>query len=375
MRPGICQSRFIFVPGCNKRRFCTFLYHLLLTMARLTSFSRLLIAGAIGVGAFFLISKFMPQIKSAVGAKSDTTTTATSPAPANDGTESAPTSGGTSAPQATTAPSASRQPFNFTPLPPVNGKMRGVVELGATGFNSFIVRMDGQKNWKLEKAEFGTSLVHENMASETDIRDGLKQYINKMVEYGVGGRDIHFVVSSGAMKEEVTSRIISVLKTMNYYVNTVTPEREAQLGFLSAMPRGYESKAFVADIGSGNTKMSWMEGGKLKGVESHGSKYYQNNLSDDAVARDIKTKAAQLPSFARNTCFIIGGVPFELAKKIRNGKERYTVLNAPGEYQMDGAKQKAGLNIYKALADATGCRQFIFDWDANFTIGFLLEMK
>ena len=73
-------------------------------------------------------------------------------------------------------------------------------------------------------------------------------------------------------------------------------------------------------------------------------------------------------------CFIVGGVPFELADQTRQGEERYTVLKAPADYKSDKAKTKAGINIYKALADATGCDTFVFDWDANFTIGFLLGL-
>jgi hypothetical protein len=76
----------------------------------------------------------------------------------------------------------------------------------------------------------------------------------------------------------------------------------------------------------------------------------------------------------RKTCFIIGGAPFSMAKQVRNGKERYTILKAPKDYKMDDAKGKAGVNIYKAIKDATGCEQFVFDWDANFTIGFLLNL-
>jgi hypothetical protein len=63
-----------------------------------------------------------------------------------------------------------------------------------------------------------------------------------------------------------------------------------------------------------------------------------------------------------------------MAKEVRNGKERYTVLNAPQAYKLENAKSKAGINIYKAIADATGTTQFVFDWDANFTIGFLLGL-
>lgn len=273
------------------------------------------------------------------------------------------------------ATSGPRSAFTFTAPEPQNGKLKGVVELGASGFNSFIVRVDDQKHWKLEKAEFGNSLVMENMATDTDIREGLKSYIGKMLDFGVGGRDIQFVVSSGAVKSEGTQKIVRALKSLNYVVNTVTPEQEGSLGLRAVLPNEFYSNSFVVDIGSGNTKISWKEGGSTKALETYGAKYYQNSTSDETVASEVQAKAKQVPSNHRKTCFIIGGVPFELAKSVRKGKERYTVLDAPSAYKLDNAKSKAGLNIYKAIADATDCDQFVFDWDANFTIGYLLTLK
>jgi hypothetical protein len=274
----------------------------------------------------------------------------------------------------TSTAAGSTQPFAYEAPTPVNGKLKGVVELGASGFNSFIVRIDKDRNWKLEKAEFGNSLVLENMASDDDVRKGLKAYIGQMLDFGVAGRDIHFVVSSGAIKAENTGKIIKALKSLNYVVNTVTPEKEGILGLRSVLPPSYADKAFVTDIGSGNTKISWMSGGTPKSVETFGAKYFQNGTADDVVATQVKEKAQQVPAGLRQTCFIIGGVPFELAKQVRNGKERYTVLKAADAYQLDNAKSKAGLNIYKAIAEGTGCQQFVFDWDANFTIGYLLSL-
>ena len=271
--------------------------------------------------------------------------------------------------------SQSRPAFTYTPPAPSSGKLRGVVELGASGFNSFIVKVDDQKNWKLEKAEFGNSLVMENMASDNDIRAGLKSYIGKMLDYGVGGRDIQFVVSSGAIKAEGTQKIISALKSLNYVVNTVTPEQEGSLGLRAVLPADYYNNAFVVDIGSGNTKISWKENGSTKSLETYGAKYFEKGTSDETVATEVSAKAKQIPADHRKTCFIIGGVPFELAKAVRKDKERYTVLDAPSAYKLENAKSKAGLNIYKAVADATGCNQFVFDWDANFTIGYLLTLK
>ncbi len=264
--------------------------------------------------------------------------------------------------------------FNYTPPAPENGKLKGVVELGASGFNSFIIRVDPQKNWKLEKSEFGNSLVLENMASDDDVLAGLKRYIGGMLDYGVSGRDIHFVVSSGAAKAENTQKIKRALQKLDYQVNQVNAEQEGTLGLKSVLPKEFEENAFVVDIGSGNTKISWKENGQIKSVETYGSKYFQDNVDDQKVYNEVKEKANQIPSDHRKTSFIIGGVPFEMAKAVRQGKERYTVLNAPDQYNLDNAKSKAGVNIYKAIKDATGTDQFVFDWDANFTIGFLLDL-
>ena len=332
-------------------------------MQRLTLAGRLIITAVIIAALYFGIRYF-------TGGKlgSDQPAATTTESPSIPGSAAAGTDGNNAATAAT--PTA----FTYQAPQPVNGKLKGVVELGASGFNSFIVRIDEQKNWKLEKAEFGNSLVIENMASDADVRTGLKSYIGKMLDYGVAGRDIHFVVSSGAVKAANTAKIIKALKSLNYVVNTVTPEKEGFLALRAALPREYAGKAYVMDIGSGNTKISWMVNGEPKSVETFGAKYFQSGTDDATVAANVKDKANQVPAEARATCFIIGGVPFELAKQVRKGEERYTVLNAPDAYQLDNAKSKAGLNIYRATAEATGTKQFVFDWDANFTIGYLLSL-
>ncbi len=275
---------------------------------------------------------------------------------------------------AKTAPNVASAPkFSYVPAAPVGGKLKGVVELGASGFNSFIVRIDPQRNWKLEKAEFGNSLVLENMATDDDIRRGLKAYIARMLDYGVSGRDIHFVVSSGAATAAGTKPIVESLKALGYVVHLVTPEQEGALGLRAAVPAAYADKAFLVDMGSANTKIAWQAQGKPVVVSSYGSKYYQQALPDSKVAADIAEKASLVPTAQRKTCFIIGGVPFELAKLARQGQEQFTVLKAPADYaQLEGAKLKAGATIYRALAEATGCQQFVFGWDTNFTIGYLL---
>ena len=364
-------------------------------MNRLTTAGRLMITAVVLALIYFglkfgagidLIDKFKG------GAKTEQTDTASPTLPAGDQSATSDEStasseastdeaSGTASPASAGSSQASsqggaRSAFNFQAPEPQGGKLKGVVELGASGFNSFIVRIDDQKRWKLEKAEFGNSLVLENMATDLDIRAGLKQYIGNMLNNGVNGREIQFVVSSGAMKAETTQKIIKNLKALNYVVNTVTAEQEGRLALRAVLPAEFDDNSFVVDIGSGNTKVSWKNGADVSAFETYGAKYFQNENDNDAkVYEAVKGKAKQIPADHRRTCFIIGGIPFELAKQVRVGKERYTVLKLPADYVGENAKQKAGLNIYKGIADATGTQQFVFDWDANFTIGYLLSLK
>lgn len=335
-------------------------------MSRLTPFSKLLLAVLIGGGIFYGLRQFLPKTDEK---KADATEQST-----QTGSSTTQNGGSTSDNATKSTPSVSRQTFDYSAPVPSGGVLKGVVELGATGFNSFVVRVDAAKNWKLEKAEFGNSLVYESMSSDDDIRIGLKKYINSMLENGVNGKQIHFVVSSGALKSDATQKIIKGLQALGYFVNTVTPEQEGKLGLKCVLPKAFESNSFVVDIGSGNTKISWIEGGAIKSFEAAGSKYFQLGTSDEAVAAELKKQSAKVPASKRQNCFIIGGVPFDLAKTHRNGKERFTILNPPSDYKGENAKVKAGLNIYKSIADETGCNKFIFDWDSNFTIGFLLGL-
>ena len=196
-----------------------------------------------------------------------------------------------------------------------------------------------------------------------------------MFEKGVSKTDMHFVISSGAQKEPKTAVISNELKKMGYVVNLVTAEQEGKFAFKATVPPSFQDNSFLVDIGSGNTKISWQEGGNLKSIEAPGAKYYEKGMTNDDVYAQVKSKAASIPEGKRNVCFILGGVPFTLAKQNRNDEERFTVLNPPGGYTAKDKKMEAGLNIYKAISDATKCDTFVFDWDSNFTIGFLLSLK
>ena len=277
----------------------------------------------------------------------------------------------------TTKPSTTGElrSFNYQPEKPVNGELKGIVEVGATGFNSFVINMDKEKRWEIKSKDFGKSLVYEGLATTDDIRYGLKNYIADIFEKGVKSKNVHFVISSGAQKEPKTAIISSELKKMGFVVNLVTAEQEGKLALKCVLPPSYKNSAFVTDIGSGNTKISWIDGNNIKALEAPGAKYFEKDVKDEAVYADVKAKAMQIPAANKEVCFILGGVPFELANQHRQGEERYTVLKLPADYTAEKPKMKSGLNIYKAIADATGCDTFVFDWDANFSIGFLLGLN
>ncbi|MBD0288897.1 MAG: hypothetical protein ICV79_26245 [Flavisolibacter sp.] len=265
--------------------------------------------------------------------------------------------------------------FEYTPEKPVNGVLKGVVEVGATGFNSFVINMDKEKRWEIVSKDFGESLAYEGLATTDDIRAGLKKYLASMFDKGVTSKNMHFVISSGAQKEPKTTLIANELKKMGYVVNLVTPEQEGKYALQATIPPSFRDNSFLVDIGSGNTKISWGEGSSLRSLEAPGAKYYEKERSDEVVYNEVKQTASKIPEGKRNVCFILGGVPYTLAKQHRNGEERYTVLNAPNTYKASDKKMAAGLNILKAIEDATKCDTFVFDWNANFTIGFLLNLR
>jgi hypothetical protein len=281
---------------------------------------------------------------------------------------------GTTAPAKTEATTEQRA-FNYIPEKPENGTLRGVVEVGATGFNSFVINMDAQKRWEIVSKDFGESLAYEGLATIDDIRIGLKKYLSAMFDKGVSNNNMHFVISSGAQKEPKTATISNELKKMGYVVNNVTADQEAKFAFRATVPPSFADNSFLVDIGSGNTKISWEEGGSLKALELPGAKYYEKGKADNSVYDEVKNKATTIPQSKRNVGFILGGVPFTLAKQHRKGEERYTVLKVPQDYKAADKKMGAGLNIYKGLTDATQTDTFVFDWDANFTIGFLLSLR
>ncbi len=264
--------------------------------------------------------------------------------------------------------------FRYVPPVPVNGKLKGVVELGSYGFNSFIINVDEQRNWELKNAEFGMNTIY-NTDDVKNIVSVLKEYISHMESFGILNQEIHFIVSSGAIKEPKVQNLIRIIKDTGYIVNIATPEQEAQYAFRSILPNAFRRHAFVVDIGSGNTKIAWETGKEIYTLETVGARYLQRGITDEKAEQDVVLQASQVPEEYREVCFIIGGVPYEMAKPHRKNKERYTVLRRPSDYYFGDERKDSGVNIYKAIRETTGCERFVFDWSGNFAIGFLLSLN
>lgn len=270
--------------------------------------------------------------------------------------------------------------FNFIPNEPIKGELMGVVELGGSGFNNFIIEIDDDLNWKMKRKEYGASLIVEGTTNSETVNTKLKEYIKNIEAFGVNPNNIHFVVSSGAVKEKIAETIIKELKNIGYVVNIVTAEEEGILALKSVLPQNFSNQSFVIDIGSGNTKITYCQKDAIISQESYGSKYYKKNIEDLVVFEDVKKAASNVPSQKTNNCFIIGGVPYKLAKFIRKSKNRYTKLSTNiKDYnpliEKGDKKIISGLNIFNAIIEATHTKNVIFDWDANFTIGFLIDVK
>ncbi|RNI22683.1 hypothetical protein [Rufibacter latericius] len=328
----------------------------------------------IGVLGYFAIS---PRLSDGDDDKAPITSSPTMPGSNRtaDNTGTVPSTSTATNTDASAGTTEGSREFNYTPEKPENGTLRGVVEVGATGFNSFVINMDRQKRWEIVSKDFGESLAYEGLATTEDIRAGLKKYLSAMFDKGVAKNNMHFVISSGAQKEPKTTTISNELKKMGYVVNNVTAEQEGKFGFNATVPPAFADNSFLVDIGSGNTKISWQDNGRLQSLELPGAKYYEKGTADEQVYNQVKAAVARIPENKRNVGFILGGVPFTLAKQNRNGEERYTVLQAPQAYKASDKKMASGLNIYKGIVDATGTDTFVFDWDANFTIGFLLNLN
>ncbi|WP_424964287.1 hypothetical protein [Ekhidna sp.] len=272
-------------------------------------------------------------------------------------------------------PVLEKRSFDYQPRVPENGELNAVIELGSLGLNYFIVEIDSDGCWRLERSSFGRSNFIYGVNTNTEIIANIKAFKSEIVNYGVNPQNIHLIASSSVVKSEDIPALNSQLTNVSLKIESINASDEARYALLATVPKEFVEESFIVDIGSGNTKLAWVEGEDTLSVEIHGSKYFLSEVQDTTVFREVRDALLQVPEKNRNLCFMLGGMIFEFVKgEIEGSDDRYFVLDPPNEYPIDNEKLKAANVIYNALY-LEPTFSYIFDRDSNFSIGYLVSQK
>lgn len=273
------------------------------------------------------------------------------------------------------SPPSKEKTFDYQPQVPVNGELNAVIELGSLGLNYFIINIDKAGRWKLVKSEYGRSNIIYGASTSGEILSKITDFKSAIIKFGVDKKNIHAVASSSFVKADDISLLRDKLKQKDISLKTVNSELEARLAMIATIPREFIKESYLVDIGSGNTKLSWISNNDTLTSETHGSKYFLNNIQDTTVFREVRDAVLDIPNKNRNLCFILGGAVYELIKdEIDEKKSRYYVLKPPSAYPNDNEKLNAGNVIYRAIYSEP-TYSYIFDSQSNFSIGYLVSMK
>lgn len=265
--------------------------------------------------------------------------------------------------------------FNYEPQKPINGKLNAVIEIGALGLNYFIINIDSHGRWELKKAQYGRSNLIYGVNTTSEITAKINEFKREIINFGVRARDIHLLASSSVVKIDQVSNLNEELKNINLQIKSINADLEAQYALMATIPKEFIEESFLVDIGSGNTKISWIQNRDTLSIEIHGSKYFLSDVQDTTVFREVRDAILEVPSQNRNLCFVLGGMIYEFVKdEISQSDKRYFILNSPDAYPLDNEKLKAAYVIYNALY-LEPTYSYIFDSESNFSIGYLISLK
>lgn len=265
--------------------------------------------------------------------------------------------------------------FDYQPRTPENGELNAVIELGSLGLNYFIIEIDSDGCWKLERSAFGRSNFIYGVNTDAEIIANIQRFKQEIMDYGVKPEDIHLIASSSVVKSEDIPSLNSQLVETSLKIKSISASDEARFALLATVPKEFIEESFIVDIGSGNTKLAWVEKEDTLSVEIHGSKYFLSDAQDTTVFREVRNALLQVPEKNRNLCFMLGGMIYEFIRgDVEVSDNRYFVLNPPSEYPIDNEKLKAANVIYNALY-LEPTFSYIFDRDSNFSIGYLVSQK
>ncbi|NQZ77795.1 MAG: hypothetical protein HRT61_17070, partial [Ekhidna sp.] len=83
------------------------------------------------------------------------------------------------------APIVEKRVFDYQPAKPINGQLNAVIELGALGLNYFIIKIDQNARWTLEKQNFGKSNIIYGGSKVGQIISDVQNFQKSIINYGV----------------------------------------------------------------------------------------------------------------------------------------------------------------------------------------------
>lgn len=249
------------------------------------------------------------------------------------------------------------------PPEPVNGRTRSISMLGPSGVFNYIVKTDG-KNIKLLKKAFQPMLVNEGVVSTEDIKKVLNQYVNDSWNNGISSNgDIQIVIASSvANNPKVQAAIPDLKKT--YVVTTTTSETEGAAAFKVAVAPQYQSSTVVVDMTPTIIRLSFLNGGRVQTIVARtGSKYYQNNQTDEQALAEIRQAVLQVPQANRQLVLVLWAAA---EKDLRQGSNRYSnVLTYSGAER----STQSGLKLINEIKSITNSN-VVIDFESSWVMGF-----
>ncbi len=265
--------------------------------------------------------------------------------------------------------------FDYQPRQPENGELYAAIELGSLGLNYFIAEIDEENRWSLKSSSYARSNIIYGVNTPTEILNKILEFRDEILKNNVREDRIHILASSSAIQSDIIDKLKIDLKEYNLSIEYINAEDEGYYALTATIPQEFVNESFLVDVGSGNTKLSWIEENDTLSIDIHGSKYFLSDVHDTTVFREVRDAILEIPEKNRNLCFMLGGMIYEFEKeKVDQSNKRYFVLKSPGDYPTNNEKLKAANVIYNALY-LEPTYSYIFDSQSTFSIGYLLNLE
>jgi hypothetical protein len=249
------------------------------------------------------------------------------------------------------------------PPEPVNGKVRSISMVGPSGVYNAIVRTDG-KSYKLLKKAFTPKLINEQFVSTEDIKSVLEKYIKDSWNNDVkGNSDIQIVIASSVVNNPKIQAMIPDLKK-TYVVTTTSSETEGAAAFKVAVAPQYQNTAFVMDVTPTIIRFTYGTGSGSKTIVAKtGSKYYQNNQTDEQALAEIRQAVAQIPRSSQLNCIVLWAAA---EKDLREGENRYSAIPT---YNGEEKSTHTGLKLINEVKNLTNAN-VVLDYESMWFMAY-----